>query len=281
MALAAVAPDVLLPRPFAITRYVRDTHDTFTIELEPADGGGPITFEPGQFNMLYAMGVGEVPISISGDPAKPEKLVHTIRAVGPVTKAMQAMGKGDMIGVRGPYGSAWPMETARGNDLLVIAGGIGLAPLRPAIYWGLAHRQELGRLVILYGTRTPHDMLFRKELEKWRGRLDVSVRVTVDRAEPGWKGNVGVVTTLIPRAGFDPVDVVALVCGPEVMMRFCARELVNHGVSPDRIFLSQERNMKCGVGLCGRCQYGPTFVCKDGPVFSYERVSPLLGKREL
>ncbi len=262
-----------------ILKTQKDTHDTFTVELEPAKRG--FTFEPGQFNMLYLFGSGEVPISISGDPAKHDKLTHTIRAVGSVTKAMQRLKKGDLLGVRGPFGTHWPIEESVGSDILIVAGGIGLAPLRPSIYHVLNHRAKYGRFVILYGTRTPNDILFRKELEAWRSRFDVEVLVTVDRASGDWKGNVGLVTTLIPRAHFDPFNTVAMVVGPEVMMRFTVQDLQKRGIDSENIYISMERNMKCGVGFCGHCQCRQVFVCKDGPVFPFTMVKDIFAKREI
>jgi len=191
------------------------------------------------------------------------------------------MKRGSVIGVRGPFGNGWPVEEAKGRDVLVVAGGIGLAPLRPVLYQLIARRGEYGRVVVLYGTRTPSDILFQRELEQWRARFDLEVGVTVDRALMDWRGNVGVVTTLIPKAPFDPRNTIAMVCGPEVMMRFTVWELQKLGLTLDRIFISMERNMKCAIGFCGHCQFGPYFVCKDGPIFRYDRVKGLLEVREI
>ncbi|RPJ00737.1 MAG: Ni/Fe hydrogenase subunit gamma, partial [Chloroflexi bacterium] len=238
-------------------------------------------FAPGQFNMLYAFGVGEVPISISGDPQDAPSLRHTTRVVGSVTRALGRLQRGDTLGIRGPFGSAWPLAEAAGRDCLIVAGGIGLAPLRPVLYHLVAHRENYRRIVLLYGARTPADILYRRELEHWRGKFDLEIYVTVDRAESRWRGNVGVVTTLIGRAPFDPAGVVALVCGPEVMMRFTIMELERRGVAAERIYLSMERNMKCALGFCGHCLYGPTFICKDGPVFRFDRLAPWLGIAEV
>jgi NAD(P)H-flavin reductase len=264
-----------------VVSTVAETRDTFTMVLEPASSKGTFTFKPGQFNMLYAFGVGEVPISISGPPGETSQLVHTIRAVGPVTNTIQSLKKGDVVGVRGPYGTAWPVELAKGHDVVFLAGGIGLAPLRPALYHVLANRANYGRVVLLFGARSPDDILYPRELETWRGRFDIEVDLTVDRAPTGWRGHVGVVTSLLPRAPFDAESTTAFVCGPEIMMHFSARDLEHRGVSPGRIWISMERNMKCGVGLCGHCQLGPTFICKDGPVYRYDRILPLLTVREL
>lgn len=273
--------DPMVPSPFRLGRVRRETHDTFTLELEPANGADGLSFAAGQFNMLYAFGVGEVPISISGDPTKPQTLVHTVRSVGAVTQAICKLKRGDVLGVRGPFGSHWPVEEAAGGDVVIVAGGIGLAPLRPVIYYLLSNREKYGRLALVYGARTLQDLLYKPELEKWRGHFDLEVEVTVDTAAAGYRGNVGVVTTLIPRAQFDPLNTVAMVCGPEVMMRFTLRELEVRGVGPENIFISMERNMKCAVGFCGHCQFGPTFVCKDGPVFRYDQIQAFFAKREV
>lgn len=273
--------DPMLPRPFRIQRMLAETADTFTMELQSAGGETGLPFAPGQFNMLYVFGMGEVPISISGDPANPQRLIHTVRAVGTVTKAMRAMKRGEIIGVRGPLGAGWPMEAARGNDVVIIAGGIGLAPLRSVLYTLIAEREKYGRVVLLFGTRTPDDIPFQRELERWRGRLDLEVKVTVDKASRAWRGNVGVVTTLIAKASFDPQSTTALICGPEVMMRFTTLELQARGVPAENIYISMERNMKCGIGLCGHCQLGPFFICKDGPVFRIDQVRKLMALREI
>jgi NAD(P)H-flavin reductase len=278
---APPAADPMVPASYRLRRLRRETEDTFTLELQPANGNGGLAFAPGQFNMLYLFGVGEVPISISGDPAKPDAILHTTRAVGTVTRAMGQVKAGDVLGVRGPFGSRWPVEEAEGSDVVIVAGGIGLAPLRPALYQILSRREKYGRVVLIYGARTPADILYRKELEQWRARFDLEVYATVDRAQSGWRGNVGVVTALIPRAPFDPLTTLAMVCGPEIMMRFAVAELQKRGVSPDAIYLSMERNMKCAIGFCGHCQYGPAFICKDGPVFRYDRVKDWLAKWEV
>ena len=275
------ASNPMVPSPFRLQRVRRETGDTFTLELESANGADGLSFAPGQFNMISVFGVGEVPISISGDPTKPQTLVHTVRSVGTVTQAICKLNRGGVLGVRGPFGNPWPLEEAAGSDVAIVAGGIGLAPLRPALYYLLSNREKYGRIVLLYGARTRQDLLYKLELEKWRGKFDLEVGVTVDTATAGWRGNVGVVTTLIPRAQFDPSQAVAMVCGPEVMMRFTVRELEVRGVEPENIFISMERNMKCAVGFCGHCQFGPTFVCRDGPIFRYDRIEPFFAKREI
>ena len=267
-------------RPFRVTSRRQDTRDTATLSLAPCSGP-PIAFDAGQFTMVYAFGVGEVPLSISGDPAGGKPLLHTIRDVGGVTHTLTHLRRGDVVGIRGPYGRGWGVTDGRGGDVVLVAGGIGLAPLRPALLQILAHRDEYKRVVLLYGTRTPEDVLYADELERWRGRFDLEVEVTVDYGPPAWHGKVGLVTSLIPRAGFDPSTTLALVCGPEPMMRYVAAALVDRGVPRRRIRLSMERAMDCGVGLCGHCQLRELFVCVDGPVFGYDRLERLLWLREV
>jgi len=273
--------DPMFPALFEIKGFKRETKDTFTVEMIPKENSGKFVFQPGQFNMIYVFGVGEIPISISGNPDDTSLLVHTTRVVGNVTNAMSKLRRGDILGIRGPYGNSWPLDEAIGKDVVLVAGGIGLAPLRPALYKIVDEREKYNKVVLLYGTRTPADVLFRRELEQWRARFDLEVYVTVDRAMSGWKGNVGVVTTLISRSPFDPHNTIAYVCGPEIMMKFTATELQKRGVNDDRIFISLERNMKCGVGYCGHCQFGPFFVCKDGPIFKYSQVKDLIIKWEV
>jgi len=273
--------DPMLPVLYRVTDYIEELADTFTLELRSTDQACGMVFAPGQFNMLTVFGVGEVPISISGDPADQDRLIHTIRAVGPVTRALQGLRRGDTVGVRGPFGRPWPVDEALGADVIVITGGIGLAPLRPAIYRLLAERAGYGELCIFYGARSPREMLYRQQLSAWRGRFDLTVEATVDHAGSDWAGRVGVVTHLLDRGGYEPAASVALVCGPEVMMRFAVRELLHQGVLARNIYLSMERNMKCALGFCGHCQLGSHFVCKDGPVFPYPELAPLFDIREL
>ncbi|HEY3357844.1 MAG TPA: FAD/NAD(P)-binding protein [Polyangia bacterium] len=278
--MVAAAPAPPLPAPFTVVGVTRETRDTVTVTLAP-DQPGVGAAAPGQFNMLYAFGVGEAPISTSGDPARPDRLVHTIRAIGLVTRALTRVRRGDALGVRGPYGVGWPLDEARGHDVVVVAGGVGLAPLRGAIYHLLRHRADYGRVCLLYGARTPADLLFRRELERWRGRLDLEVAVTVDRAERDWRGRVDVVPALVAAAGFEPERALAFCCGPEVMMRYAVRELAQRGVPASRVFVSLERSMRCGVGLCGHCQLLPFFACKDGPVLRADRVMHFMERREV
>ena len=275
------APELgpMVPAQFAVTAKRQDTSDTWTLELEPREGSR-MAFAPGQFTMLSAFGTGEVPISISGDPGDDGPLMHTVRAVGLATQAICDAVPGQVLSVRGPFGRPWPVAEIEGIDVLVVAGGIGLAPLRSAILALLARRERYGRLLLLYGGRSPEQLLYPAELEEWAARgLDVAV--TVDSAGPEWLGHVGVVPRLVHRARFDPTGAVALLCGPEVMMRFTVSALAQGGVRSDRVYASMERNMQCGIGHCGHCQLGPTLVCRDGPVYRWSELEPWLAIREL
>jgi NAD(P)H-flavin reductase len=269
----------LTGRPYLVSTVRHQTHDIVTIDVRPEQD--PIAFQPGQFDMVYVYGIGEAAISISSDPATPGLLSHTIRAVGWVTKALNDLQPGTTIGIRGPYGRPWPLDEAEGHDLVVVAGGIGLAPVRPAIVQALRQRERFGRVVLLTGARSPRDLVFRDDLERWDEDRAIDVHVTVDSAVRGWGGRVGVVTKLIPRVPFDPENAVVLTCGPEVMMRFTAQALLARGVPPERVYVTLERNMKCGVGTCGHCQLGPVFLCRDGPVFAWPEVANLMDVREL
>jgi len=270
--------EATIPRPFAVVERRRETADTWTLELEPV-GGPPLAPLPGQFTMLYAFGIGEVPISVSGRNG--DRLVQTVRAVGAVTDAICAAEPGTVLGVRGPLGNAWPLELAEGRELLIVAGGIGLAPLHGALEHALMHRDRYRGLTLLYGARTPDDLLYRVELGELREHGGLQLEVTVDAADATWRGPVGVVPKLIERATFDPTDAIAFVVGPEIMMRFTLEALVERGVALDRIYLSMERNMRCGLGHCGHCQLGPTLICRDGPVYDAATMVELMEVREL
>jgi NAD(P)H-flavin reductase len=275
----AAHADPWLPQPVRVLRRSQETADTFTLWLDVAEGG--FSFAPGQFNMLYLFGVGEVAISISGDPNEPHALVHTIRAVGSVTTPMKRLKRGDTIGVRGPYGTGWPVDQAFGKDVIVVAGGLGIAPLRPVVYELVRQRRRFRNVTLLYGARSPADLVYRKEVARWEKKLDGRVRVTVDHAEADWVGPVGVVPALLDKVSIDTAATVAMICGPEVMMRFTARALANRGLPGDRMFVSMERNMKCALRLCGHCQYRESFLCRDGPVLRFDRISSLLDRREI
>ncbi len=266
--------DQMTPIPFKVRSVREELSHTFTLELEPPNGD--FQFQPGQFTMVYAFGIGEVPISISSSATREATLLQTIRRTGAVTHALGTLKSGDYVGIRGPYGTPWPMTEAKGRDLLIVGGGIGLAPLRPAIYHALENRDDYERVVVLYGTRTPDDILFETELRRWGDRTDITTLITVDAADRGWYGAVGVVTRLIGRVGFDPSNTTALVCGPEIMMTVTAERLMEgYSMAPSNIYVTMERNMKCGIGVCGHCQFGSKFICTDGAVFSYSEVGHL------
>jgi len=268
----------MLTVPFRVRKNRKETSDTRTLELAKPDGSAAPAWQPGQFMMLYVFGAGEIPISVSGDPAKRETLIHTVRAVGDVSSAICQAKPGSAIGVRGPFGSAWPVDRFEEQDIVLVAGGIGLAPLRPVLWTLMANRRRYGRVSLLVGARTPDILLYRSEMNRWaKGGIDV--RLTVDAAAPGWQGSVGPVTTLIPRTEFDASHAAAFIVGPEIMMRFVVRALAQRGIPTDRLFVSMERNMKCALGFCGHCQLGPTFICKDGPVLSYAQLEPWLAIR--
>jgi NAD(P)H-flavin reductase len=270
----------MLTVPFRVRGNRKETGDTRTLELESAEGNTVPAWLPGQFMMLYVFGAGEIPISISGDPAQRNTIVHTVRAVGSMSRAICAARPGSSIGVRGPFGSAWPADQYHGHDVVLVAGGVGLAPLRPMVYTIMSHRRRYGRVVLFVAARAPEIILYRREMERWR-KSDIDVRLTVDAAQPGWKESVGPVTSLIPRIEFDAARAAAFIVGPEIMMRVVARALAERGVPIDRLFISMERNMKCAVGFCGHCQFGPVFICKDGPVFPWSRLEPWLRIRNL
>lgn len=271
--------DALVPRPWIVRRVSRETADTVTLEIETCDGPLAESFAPGQFMMLYVFGIGEAPISVAGvEP--PHRLLHTVRDVGAVTHALCGLGPGATLGARGPFGSHWPIDEHKGRDIVFAAGGIGLAPLRPVIERVVDRRDEFDDVVLLYGARAPDQLLYTREFERWQAD-GVQVEVTVDSADQTWQGHVGVVTTLIRHARFQVQEAAAFLCGPEIMMRFMAQELLGRGVAPERTFLSLERNMKCAIGMCGRCQLGPEFVCRDGPVFDWPRLERLIAIPEL
>jgi NAD(P)H-flavin reductase len=264
----------MTPVPHRVVYRKQENADTTTLTLE-ARGIALPKPTPGQFTMVHAFGIGEIPISVSGGQSG--LIRHTVRAVGAVSRAICAAPVGSTLGIRGPYGRGWPAPPSGDGDVVVVAGGIGLAPLRPVVTSALRHG---ARLWVLVGARTPADLIFTNEYDAWRA-AGARVLVTVDRADAGWTGHVGVVTSLLRSAEFTPTDAVGYVCGPEVMMRLTARALVHRGVTPDRVSVSLERNMKCGIALCGHCQLGPLLVCRDGPVVTFEAAEPLVAIQEL
>ncbi|HSM58523.1 MAG TPA: FAD/NAD(P)-binding protein [Candidatus Sulfomarinibacteraceae bacterium] len=267
--------DPMLPHTAFIERIRAEAPGVTTYDVAFVDSKRQqeYRFLPGQFNMLSLPGIGEAAISMSSDPEKPGPFQHTIRKAGNVTSAIERLKVGDTLGVRGPYGSAWPMSEAAGRDLIIVSGGIGLAPLRPAIYHAIGHRDDYGQVTILTGSRAPSELLYPDEYDSWREH-DIDVIVTVDRADEDWRGHVGVVPMLFYKLRPDPQHTVVLTCGPEIMMRFVVYEALARRIPKERIFVSLERNMKCAIGLCGHCQYGPMFLCKEGPVLRYDRIEP-------
>jgi NAD(P)H-flavin reductase len=263
------------PRFAAIRTILDETPGVRTYDLAFDESMTNTPFRPGQFNMLYLPGIGESAISMSSDPDDRQVVRHTVREVGNVTRAMARLQPGDQIGVRGPYGTAWPVEDFHGKDVILVAGGIGLAPLRPVIYHIIRRRVEYARVSLIIGSRTPADLLYSTEYEVWRA-AGINVLVTVNVGSPDWQGSIGFVTTPLAGLPLDPARTGVFACGPEIMMRVVANAAVGRGLQPSQVFVSLERNMNCAIGLCGHCQFGPAFVCKDGPVFPYDRVQRLL-----
>jgi NAD(P)H-flavin reductase len=276
-------PDAMMTVPARITAMHEENFNTHTFRLEIADIElrRVYRFSPGQFNMIFAPGVGEAAISISSDAEQTNTLEHTIREVGSVTRAIQRAGVGGIVGLRGPFGRGWPMELLTDHDVVIVAGGIGLAPLRPVIYGILRHRELYRRCVVLYGCRTPADRLFAGELEEWADNDALDVLVTVDNATADWIGPVGVVTKLLPRIKVSAERTVVLVCGPRMLNRVAAWSFLQLHVPSDHVYVSLERNMHCGYGRCGHCQYGSKFVCKDGPVFRFDEIADYFAKEEI
>lgn len=274
-----------MPNPYAIhpatiVEKIREAEDINTYRLEFVDEQmrERYRFEAGQFNMVYLFGVGEVAISIVSDPDESEFLDHTIRAVGRITQAIADLQPGDVLGVRGPFGQGWPLEEARGRDVVIVTGGLGCAPVAGAIEYIFRRRTQYGSVKILHGVKTPHDLLYRERFETWRRFPDTEILLTSDQPDRGWSHHIGVVTELFELVSIDPPKSVVLMCGPEIMMRLGAPIFMRRGIPSTAIYVSLERHMECGIGLCGHCQLGPYFLCKDGPVMRYDRVEPWLGR---
>ena len=271
----------LIPMEAVILEARPETYDTttYTLAFKDRERRTNFRFRPGQFNMLSVMGIGEAPISFSSPPRPDGTFQHTIRAVGNVTQAVARLGAGGVVGLRGPFGRGWPMEEIFGNHVLVIAGGIGLAPLRPVIEHIIANAHDYRSLTILYGARTPRDLVFTADYPRWGAAPGVRLLLTVDRTDgQPWPHRTGVVPVLLEEVDLPTASTVALVCGPEVMMQFVLIDLLKRGYVPPRIYISVERRMECGIAQCGHCFFGPKFVCKDGPVFRYSEIQGLLGK---
>lgn len=267
------------PLEARVVERVQESAHIFTLRLELTDPAAQAAyrFSPGQFNMVYLFGVGEVPISIVSDPEDERLLDHTIRVVGRVTKGLDRLRAGDRVGIRGPYGRGWPMDAAGGRDVVLTTGGLGCAPVVSVINYVMRRREEFRRLVIMQGVKHSDDLIWRAHYDQWARQPDTQVLLAADVAGPGWPGHVGRVTALVGQARFEEGRCIVMMCGPEIMMRFTAKELLQRGVDREAIWLSMERNMQCAVGHCGHCQYGAAFVCRDGPVFSYPQLESLLG----
>ncbi len=266
--------------PARIVEKIREAEDitTYRLQLVDEDARRRFRFKAGQFNMVYLFGVGEVAISIVSDPDEPELLDHTIRAVGRTTKAIADLQPGDALGIRGPFGECWPLEEAKGRNVVIVTGGLGCAPVVGAIESIFRRRNQYGAVKILHGVKTPHDLLYRERFDAWRRHSDTEVLLTSDQPDKTWCYHVGVVTELFEQVSIDPAKSTVLMCGPEVMMRLGVPILMRRGIPATSIYVSLERHMECGIGLCGHCQMGPYFLCKDGPVMRYDRVEPWLGR---
>jgi NAD(P)H-flavin reductase len=278
-AMAQSVSNPYLIQPATIVEKIREADDIDTYRLQFVDEQvrRSYRFSAGQFNMVYLFGVGEVAISIVSDPDRPDSLDHTIRAVGRVTRAIAGLKIGDVLGIRGPFGQGWPLADIRGKDIVVVTGGLGCAPVVGAIEYIFRRRSDFGAVRILHGVKTPHDLLYHERFETWRQHPDTKVYLTSDRADKNWQYHVGVVTGLFHEVRIDPARTAVLMCGPEIMMRLGAPILIDRGIPATSIYVSLERHMECGIGLCGHCQMGPYFLCKDGPVMRYDRVARLLG----
>ena len=276
-------PDTWVPVPARILGIKYENINTYTIRLRIEDEATREAYRwaPGQFNMLYVAGVGEAALSISSDPENHAELEHTIRAVGSVTRAIKRLGEGAVVGLRGPFGTSWPTKDIEGKIVVMVAGGIGLAPLRPRIYWLLHHRGRCKRAILLYGCRSPADRVFAAELEEWEREGTIDVLVTVDNATGGWTGPVGVVTHLLRRIRVDAANTTVMVCGPKILNRAASWQFLQLQVRPEQVYVSLERNMNCGFGQCGHCQYGAKFVCRDGPVFRFADIADIFAKEEI
>lgn len=275
--------DSWMPTPARILSVKAENFNTRTYTLQFVDEGlqAMYRFQPGQFNMVYVPGVGEAAISVSSDSEQTQTLGHTIRLVGSVTRAIDRLGAGGIVGLRGPFGHGWPLEQLRGRDVVILTGGIGLAPLRPVVYWLLRHRDECRRVVLLYGCRTPEDRLYADELESWSAGAGIDLLVTVDNATGEWTGPVGVVTNLVRRIKVNADRTIALVCGPRILNRVATWGFLQMHVPPTQVYVSLERNMNCGFGRCGHCQYGGKFVCRDGPVFCFADIAETFAVEEV
>lgn len=268
--------DILVPQCYRVQSIIQETPDVYSIVLSHSERSQ--TFFPGQFNMLHMFGMGEVAIAICGNSKDSQTITHTIRATGPVTSGMEHLKPGDEIGVRGPFGSYWPLNK-KGCDVLLIAGGIGLPAFRSALHFLGEHSEEYQKITLLYGTKTVDEILYKKDMELWK-KQGIEIEITVDQENSLWQGHVGVVTTLIAEHLRNPDNTLVMICGPEIMMKMALKELDAAKVDQNNIFVSMERNMQCATGFCGHCLFGPFFMCKDGPVLPYAKVKKYLEIKE-
>lgn len=267
-----------LAHSVTIARMATATPSVFTCDLvfEDPAVAAEYSFRPGQFNMLYLPGLGEIAISISGDPCQRDAVAHTIREAGNVTRALAKLPVGSSIGLRGPFGSSWPVGECVGRDVVIVAGGIGLAPLRPVICHLMTHRERYQNVTVIIGAREPTGLLYTSEYAAWRN-AGLDVQVTVDRADSSWTDKIGMVTNVLDHIPMrNPSQTILMTCGPEVMMWYTVQMAIGRGLLPQSLYLSLERNMNCAIGLCGHCQFGPEFLCKDGPIFTFDRVASIL-----
>jgi NAD(P)H-flavin reductase len=262
-----------LPMPAQIKSINWENYETFTFTLQLSDQKR-FTFQPGQFNLISVLGVGEAPFSISSAPRKDGSFDHTVRIVGNVTKALSRLSVGDLIGVRGPYGNGWPLKKVKGKNLVIVAGGLGLAPLVSVIEYVIQNRHQFGDLEIFYGARSPNDLIFTRKFEEWQRAARTRLFLTVDRipANIEWPYRVGVVTSLFELSSVEPAKSLVFTCGPEIMMHFVGHAMLTRGFQDNQIFISMERRMECGIGKCGHCLIGSKYVCQNGPVFSLQEI---------
>lgn len=269
-----------LPQEAEIVERIEEARDIFTLRLRFTDPAvhSAYSFAPGQFNMLWLPGVGEIPISIVSDPEDEHMYNHTIRGVGRVSNGLRTLRQGDRLGVRGPYGRGWPMQEAVGRDVVIATGGLGCAPAVSVINYVVRRREQFGRLIIMQGIKHSNDLIWRSSYEQWAELPDTQVLLAAGESGPQWPWAQGNIMVLIDRADFDPENCTAMLCGPQGMMVAVTDHLMARGVSDDDIWLSMERNMQCAIGHCGHCQIGAKFVCKDGPVFNYAEIADLLSE---
>ncbi len=276
---SSVKTSILVPISATLINVINETSDvkTFRIKIDDAKHRGEFTYKPGQFAELSILGVGESTISITSTPTRPDYLEFSIKRIGLVTEAIHTLVSGDKIALRGPYGNGFPVEHWKGKNLIFVAGGIGLAPLRSVINYVLDNRDDYGRIQLIYGARSPQDLVFRREYDIWREARDFNLEITVDCASEGWMGRVGFVPALLKEAAPSPENAIALTCGPPVMIKFVLQDLVSMGFKSNQIITTLESKMQCGVGQCGRCNIGPKYICKDGPVFTLTELNKIKG----